>query len=311
MDDVADSTTRSALMTLGSVDVAQLRAAMKANAPASSDPPPPEASSSSPLEELSSGDEERVKRAIDAGLPDEPDIVQQLVRLLAWDAVSAQAAGALIRVARSHEPTLASALVDPDTEFAVRRRLPRVLAEVPTAAAVEALLAGLRDERFEVRYQCGRALARVRTTLKPWPVRTDVVFEAVLREAKVDRRIWESQRLLDSPDDAAEGFIDDFLRDRASRSLEHVFTLLSLCFDRKALRLSFRGLHTDDQQLRGTAIEYLESILPVAVRDALWPVLDVERKRAHGARTREELLQELAQSHKSIELRLRALRGDG
>jgi hypothetical protein len=40
------------------------------------------------------------------------------------------------------------------------------------------------------------------------------------------------------------------------------------------LRVAFRGLHSDDQRLRGTALEYLESVLPRDVRDRLWQFLD-------------------------------------
>jgi hypothetical protein len=80
---------------------------------------------------------------------------------------------------------------------------------------------------------------------------------------KVDRSIWESQRLLDRSEEATDSpFVDQFLRDRANRSLEHVFTLLSLILPKQPLIVAFRGLHTTDELLRGTALEYLEAVLP-------------------------------------------------
>jgi hypothetical protein len=56
------------------------------------------------------------------------------------------------------------------------------------------------------------------------------VFSAVLREVAVGRRVWESHRLLDQLefDEEHSPLVDDFLRKRSSRSLEHVFTILSL-----------------------------------------------------------------------------------
>ena len=49
------------------------------------------------------------------------------------------------------------------------------------------------------------------------------------------------------------------MRERASASLQHIFTLLSAALPEQALlRLAFNGLHTDDSQRRGTALEYLD-----------------------------------------------------
>ena len=101
------------------------------------------------------------------------------------------------------------------------------------------------------------------------------------------------------------------LRERASRSLEHVFTLLSLAFPRKPLVLAFRGLHTSDDQLRGTALEYLEGVLPTNVRNALWPFLEDRRPAAAAkqqARPREKVLDELLLSNRSIQMNLEEVR---
>ena len=101
----------------------------------------------------------------------------------------------------------------------------------------------------------------------------EIVFDAVLREVAVDRRVWESHRLLDQLNDPEDQtpFIDEFLKHRANKSLEHVFTLLALVLPKEPLRISFRGLLTKDQNLRGTALEYLESVLPLNVKNSLWP----------------------------------------
>jgi len=135
-------------------------------------------------------------------------------------------------------------------------------------------------------------------------------FEAVLREVAVDRTMWENQRLLDRVEDDAEaGFVDEVLRERASRSLEHVFTVLALALPRQPLQIAFRGIHTDDPQLRGTALEYLDASLPPAVREKLWPFLDDRPvRRTPSARPREELMAELLRSRESIALNLAAAR---
>jgi hypothetical protein len=103
--------------------------------------------------------------------------------------------------------------------------------------------------------------------------------------------------------------MDELLRDRASRSLEHVFAMLALIVPSQPLAIAFRGLHTDDVMLRGTALEWLESALPPAVRERLWPFLETERRAARAApRVAGAVLRELLQSDASIAANLRALR---
>src|SRR5262249_7008527 len=67
--------------------------------------------------------------------------------------------------------------------------------------------------------------------------------------------------------------LDEFLRNRAGKSLAHVFTLLSLFLPPEPLRIAFRGLYSEDERLRGTALEYLDGALPPAIRQGILPFL--------------------------------------
>lgn len=260
------------------------------------------------LQALRSGDPPAVRRALSDGSLD-PLLVPQAISLLAWDEVCEDAVRALVGTAPRITGQLADSLLDPAQEFATRRRIPRVLAEARTQRAVEALLRGLDDKRFEVRFGCGRALARALSADPELRIAEEQVYAVVLREAAADRTVWESRRLLDSTEEPTEpSDLDDFVRARGSRSLEHVFRMLSLALPGEPLRVAFRGLHTEDELLRGTALEYLESVLPAAVRDSLWPFLDSGDRRPRPNRSREEVLEALMRSHSSIELKLAALR---
>jgi hypothetical protein len=210
---------------------------------------------------------------------------------------------------------LVALLLDPQCDFDTRRRIPALLARAPSPLAASGLLHGLEDPRFEVRYRCGRALARMLEGDRSLTVDADAVLDAVRREAALGRRIWESQRLLDQLDEpVADAFVDRFVRDRSGRSLEHVFTLLSLVLPTEPLRIAYRGLNSDDRLLRGTALEYLEAVLPPDVRDVLWPHLDpssIRMRRGAGSappRDRAQVLDDLMRSNRSIELNLEELR---
>jgi len=77
------------------------------------------------------------------------------------------------------------------------------------------------------------------------------------------------------------------------RTAEHVFTLLSMVLDRDTLRFSLFGLSSADPNLRGTAIEYLENVLPDALNRALWRYVGRDGAVTRSARSAEELADEL------------------
>jgi hypothetical protein len=238
-------------------------------------------------------------------------LVPHVIPLLAWDPVAPEAVFALRKVAEEHAGQLIDALIDPNTEFSIRRRLARVFSICVSQRAADGLILGLEDMRFEVRYQCARALASILEKNPRVRIDRDTIFEIVRREAAVGRTVWRSQRLLQRHEEGETSetvFVDEFVKDRAGRSLAHVFTLLSLVISGEPLKIAFKGLHTDDPNLRGTALEYLEGVLPPSIRDPLWPFLEDGRAPTRQGRSREEVLAELLRSNQSIAINLEELR---
>lgn len=307
LSQVHDSTTRLTLArTMTALRVSRPEGAVSEPVAAEAAPVAASDPALARLLDLHSRDAVRVRAALRAG-PLAPGQVAQAVSLLSWDEVARSALDALAAVAPRHTGQLVDALLDPDSDFAVRRRVPAALARAGTERAVDGLLSGLNDQRFEVRYRCGRALARLRGDVPDVPVDPARVYAAVLRELAVGRRVWESQRLLDSEED--DPFqLGGALRERASRSLDHVFTVLSLVLPKQPLQIAFRGLHTDDPQLRGTSLEYLETALPAAVRERLWPFLDEGPASPHAGRPQQQVVADLIGSSDSIALNLEAIR---
>jgi AAA family ATP:ADP antiporter len=259
-------------------------------------------------EALSSGRPAEVRAALRDG-PLSSTLLHRAIALLAWDDVARPAIEALREAGEDAVPALAHALRDPQSDFAIRRRVPLVLGALPSAAAIEGLLEGLVDRRFEVRYRCGRALHHLLTTYPRLSVPPDRVFQAVEREVGTERKVWEGHRLLDKLEDESwTPAFDEALRSRANRSLEHVFVLLSLALPRQPLQIAFRGIHSGDPLLRGTALEYLETTLPPEIRRSLWPFLEDTRERKSDRRPTDEVLADLLRSNQSIAIHLESLR---
>jgi hypothetical protein len=238
-----------------------------------------------------------------------PPLIPHVIPLLAWDAVADDAIRALRAVAPRHVGSLADALLNPYEEFAVRRRIPRVMAVCRSQRATDSLLLGLEDIRFEVRFQCGRSLAAIVGSQPDLRVDPARVFSVVQKEVAVGRPVWTGRHLLDNLFVGDERtFVDDFVRARANRSLAPVFTMLSLVLPAEPLQIAYQGLHADDQNLRGTALEYLESVLPPSIRDPLWPFLEDGRPASRTLRRREDILEDLVRSNHSIMLNLEEIK---
>jgi hypothetical protein len=214
---------------------------------------------------------------------------------------------ALVRMGAKITGMLIDALLDSDRDFVVRRRLPRVLAFVPSARSVDGLFAALGDQRFEVRFYAGRALYLLLKDHPDLTVAPERVWAVIDRELSLQKSVWDSHRLLDRRgSQEKEWFFDDQLQDRADRNLEHIFTLLALLLPVDAVRIAFRALHTDDRQLKGTAFEYLESATPADTRQLLLPLLEADAENrlrtASGDVALEKLLASRAQVNSTLRL---------
>jgi hypothetical protein len=231
---------------------------------------------------LRSGRPDRIKRVLsrDEGLA--PALVAHVIPLLAVDSLADHAVFALRKVAEERAGELTDALIDANEDPAIRHRLAQVFSGCVSQRAADSLLLALDDPRFDVRYQAARSLAAVSDRNPRLRLDRERIFEVVLKEVESGRPVWESRRLLDGA--RAAGPVDAFVRDRAGQSLAHVFTLLSLVLPREPLQIAFRSLQGHDGHLRGTALEYLESVLPPSIRPQIWPYLVPEPAAASGGR---------------------------
>jgi hypothetical protein len=72
-----------------------------------------------------------------------------------------------------------------------------------------------------------------------------------------------------------------------------VFTLLSLAVEREPLQIAYWALLGADAAMRGTALEYLENVLPDDVRRALWARLGAQAAASSPRRARGQVEQDL------------------
>ena len=268
----------------------ELRAARAAAAPAAP------ATATTPLDphmkrlaDLRSGDRARVEAALKGLTRPDPVEVTQLLQLLAWDDLAPRVRLTLERVAPSHIGLLSDTLTDRETDFAIRRRIPKILGNVTASDAASralmALLAGLEDPRFEVRYQCARAMNRLVTRTAGLSVDRDRILAIVERELSVPIQVWQGHRLLDQSEPSEDGVLPPLEMGSSHRNIEHVFALLATILPREPLQAAFRGIQSADPELRALTLEYFEGVLPPRVLARIWalPYFDDPTPSSGGA----------------------------
>ena len=219
------------------------------------------------ITELRSGDLVRIRRVL-VELPRDPLLVGALIPVLGRTEVMRPVVSALASFGARAAGEMVSALLDPNTPNVVRRRLPLALKTCQSPIARDGLLACLDDGEFELRLRCSRALLALTDDHPELQTAFPTAFAAVGRELRSDGE--------------------------AHLVRELVFNLLALALDREPVRIVARSFANEDAFVRGTALEYLETVLPSDLFSALQPLLALTgptpARRRSAAEVREDLI---------------------
>ncbi len=259
---------------------------------------------------LRSSDLQQISSVLNHPEPVDIRLTPHIIPLLAWDESLPFAVSSLRKLAADIVGQLTDSLLNPKEEFIIRRRLPWVLGTCSSQRGADGLALALSDQRFEVRYHCAKAIACIQKNLQKISIPRNTIIQIIESELIVAQHMWQDRRLLDSPSHpCALGFFDPEPDDKINVSLDHVFTLLTLIMDDKALKVAYRGLYTSDQMLRGTAMEYLDVVLPAQIKKALMSKLgERPNPTKRSSRDRNQVTQNLLLSSTHIDADLSAMR---
>jgi len=239
---------------------------------------------------LTSNDHDRIRNTLNGDFMD-IGLVAYMLPLLGDDTLVDEIRMELRWLAPRILGKLTDALTDPDTPSRVRARIPEVMEVCHNQRAVDGLLEGLSDGDFSVRYSCARALSRMLARSTSLRVNEEKALEAVRRELEIDDQSWKEPlgtSLETSEADPPEREVGPNAR------INHVFLVLGLALDREPLEVARKALLSEDSNLKGTALEYLENVLPERVRQLLWWRLGLSSSRKPKAqRSHTEIISEL------------------
>ena len=196
------------------------------------------------------------------------------------------------------EPFLADCLANPLVDHTVRYRIPAVLATLASQRAVNILLASLREKDTSVRSVCIDALNRLRQAKIDLHFDDQAVVRCVLRETRRHRNMlaalyYQIRKTSPTPSDKA---VRAFRRRLAGRiekrldvNLSHIFSLLGLKYPAGDIQRAYRGLISDQPDLRANAIEFLDNVLETDLKRTIIPIVETALVDRMIAQTIEQL----------------------
>ena len=241
------------------------------------------------ITDLGSEDAGRIRRALNSTIMD-IRLTPWIIPLLENDEVVQDIRTELRWLTPRIIGQLTDALLDPDIPLLARQRLPGVLEVSHSPRAINALLQGVVDDSFNVRFSCARALGRMRSRNTGLRVPREKVYSAIRRELDVSAATWEGHDMELQPEETTDDAPVDM---PINRGLEHVFTLLSLTLDPDAVHIAGQAVFSTDANLRGTALEYLENVLPADLYNKLLDHLGASDEGRKGLRSLSEIVGEL------------------
>ncbi len=217
----------------------------------------------------------RARAAESAGRLGSAELAPSLVHLLGEAMTRGAARRALLALGPEAVPVLLAALASPRTDPAVRTRIPRLLADIDSGTAIEALIVGLGSDSVPLFEACLDALVRVRRGAPETPLGdVDRVRERVMAEVAHAESIGRLVRAVRSVKSSESEFLAGALDEALERSLEVVFKLLELCHSPRQISRVRKNVTNSNKVQRDNALELLETLLPREISVRLLPLVE-------------------------------------
>jgi hypothetical protein len=165
----------------------------------------------------------------------------------------------------------------------------------------------LGESEFELRFRAAEGLLEIHRGNSQLHIATDRVFDAAEREALECRRLWATRVALD-PRVSTTPAVESGEGRRVIHGISYIWTLLLTVLTPEPLELAIRGLGDGNSAHRGTALEYLENVVPKQVLLALRPLLEDAELPARSIRDRTSILSEIMRDRSKEVIDLSTLR---
>jgi ATP:ADP antiporter, AAA family len=201
--------------------------------------------------------------------------VPTLISLMRNRRLKNEAREALVTYGEYAVPALTYFLRDQEEDPWVRRHIPGTLARIPCPASVDALVESLASEDGFLRYKAIVALEKVRRENPELPIPFDPIEKLVLKEAtRYFRYLGTDYNLFEQGGLSRDSNLFPALTEKLSRTLDRIYRLLGLAYDRKDIRAARIAIERGDARARASAIEFLDNSLSGQLRKRVLLLVD-------------------------------------
>ena len=174
-------------------------------------------------------------------------------------------------------PTILFELDNAERSLRLREALAKVLEDVGTQAATDALIVHLSANDPTLRRVVLRSLSRLRQANPDLIFTKDSVDRALMADTE---RYYDLARGIDLPwsDAPHEQLLRRALGEKQRETLEDMFLLLGLRHPAKDIATAYQGIQSSTPRIRASALEFLENVLKTRFKPLVLPILDASER---------------------------------
>ena len=205
------------------------------------------------------------------------EYVYRMIETLGSPKLRAQSIRALNSFGDTIAGTLNDSLTDGSTSLPIRRAIPRVLKNIPSQRAVDALLPLIGHSDLTIRSSILKALNHLRGTAPALQFDQKAVMDQLLSEARAYYGLYEALtavRERRKQEYRALDLLSRTLSERMKQALERLFRLLGLRYPPKDMYSAYLAVSQPARYDSSAALEFLDNVLDRDLKRVLLPLLD-------------------------------------
>ncbi|MFC1650734.1 Npt1/Npt2 family nucleotide transporter [Candidatus Latescibacterota bacterium] len=171
--------------------------------------------------------------------------------------------------------TLRDNLIDDSVEFVIRKNIPGVLSIIPIQESVNILTASITSVNPSIKYYIVKALSKLRSKFSELQFDKKRIDSALMNETMDYCEILKIIELRKKSKDSAAGkLLEAALKEKLDRNLEQIFRLLGLRYPSKDIYNAYKGIISNENRLRASAVEFLDNVIGSDLKKYILPILE-------------------------------------
>ena len=225
-----------------------------------------------------------------AGISAHAPFVGNLIDFLADKEFRKNAIRALQNYGEGINKTILDLVVSEDLKNKVKPHIPKVIEASKSKDGIKLLMRLLKSKDFTIRLEAAKSLNKLQLNTPNLRMEQRQITKIILKESRYYKntinaistlkKMIENQEFEESDDDAltdlliARESLLEILEDQLEQSLECVFKLLSLKYDRIDIETAYYGLKSEIQDTKINAVEFLDNLLQSKLKGSMLPLIE-------------------------------------